>query len=179
MTMKRELATESLADRAARVSRRDRDAVGAGGAASRTTLLSRLTIDTRAPATGSPLSRRVTKTSVFCGLSLTLMPRFVTWTRSTRVSGLSRVASARSAIGAPSSTAAQTRPVPPAPSALRRCRARATGCDPAVTSSWRGRPVAWRRQREVAGLAAAASSASARRASTGAAHCVHVRKLRA
>ena len=43
-------------------------------------LLSRSTIETFAPRTGAPLSRRVTKTSVFCGLSLTVIPRFVTWT---------------------------------------------------------------------------------------------------
>ena len=47
-------------------------------------LLSRLTIDTFAPATGAALSRRVTNTSVFCGLSLTVTPRFVTWTRDAR-----------------------------------------------------------------------------------------------
>ncbi len=47
-------------------------------------LLSRLTIDTFAPATGAALSRRVTNTSVFCGLSLTVTPRFVTWTSDAR-----------------------------------------------------------------------------------------------
>ena len=49
------------------------------------TLLSSRTIETLAPATGAPVSRRVTKISVFCGLSLTLMPRLVTWTSEARV----------------------------------------------------------------------------------------------
>ena len=42
-------------------------------------LLSRM--ETFAPATGFASSRRVTMISVFWGLSLTLMPRFVDWTR--------------------------------------------------------------------------------------------------
>ena len=44
-----------------------------------------LMIETFAPATGAPLARRVTKTSVFCGLSFTVMPRLVTWIRLARV----------------------------------------------------------------------------------------------
>ncbi len=43
------------------------------------TWLSRRTIETLAPATGSPVSSRVTKTSVLRGLSLTVIPRLVTW----------------------------------------------------------------------------------------------------
>ena len=46
---------------------------------------SRVTIDTVAPSTGSALSRRVTNTSVFCGLSFTVRPRLVTWTTVARV----------------------------------------------------------------------------------------------
>ena len=58
-----------------------------------------MTIETRAPGTGAALSSRVTKTSVFCGLSLTQIPRLVTWTRLARMIGLSsRVLDAR-AIG--------------------------------------------------------------------------------
>src|SRR5215207_9673480 len=55
-----------------------------------TVLLSGRTIDTAAFATGAPLSRRVTNTRVFCGLSFTLMPRFVTWTIDARVCDSSR-----------------------------------------------------------------------------------------
>ena len=44
-----------------------------------------VTIDTLAPSTGSALSRRVTNTSVFCGLSFTVRPRLVTWTTVARV----------------------------------------------------------------------------------------------
>ena len=72
------------------------------------------TIDTRAPGTLAALSRRVTQISVFCGLSLTLIARLVTWTRLARVIGwVSRVREPRDrSIGVPSSTAAHARPVP-------------------------------------------------------------------
>ena len=53
------------------------------------TWFSSVTIDTLAPSTGSALSRRVTNTSVFCGLSLTVRPRLVTWTTVARVRGSS------------------------------------------------------------------------------------------
>ena len=74
------------------------------------TWLSRRTIETFAPVTGSPVSSRVTKTSVLRGLSLTVIPRFVTWITDARTrlspNGFEL------AIGAPSSTAVQTSPLP-------------------------------------------------------------------
>ena len=56
------------------------DAVGAGGAAPERRVVGDRRSRRARPATGAPLSRRVTNTSVFCGLSFTVMPRFVTWT---------------------------------------------------------------------------------------------------
>ena len=79
--------------------------------------LSSRTIETRAPATGLPSSRRVTKISVLCGLSLTVMPRFVTWIIEARTRSLRN--GARS-IGSPSRTAAQTIPVGRPPRAVLR-----------------------------------------------------------
>ena len=52
-------------------------------------------IETFAPSTGDPLSRRVTKISVFCGLSFTVMPRLVTWTIDARVCGFASMPAAR------------------------------------------------------------------------------------
>ena len=43
-------------------------------------LLSMVRMETFAPAMGAAVSRRDTRTSVFCGESLTEMPRFVTCT---------------------------------------------------------------------------------------------------
>src|SRR5512143_3792712 len=71
------------------------------------TLLSSRTIDTAAPATGAPLSSLVTNTSVFCGLSLTLIPRLVTCTTDARARDL--MYGLELAIGSPSRTAAHTR----------------------------------------------------------------------
>ena len=87
------------------------------------TLLSRRTIDTSALATGTPLSRRVTKTSVFCGLSLTVMPRLVTCTRVAIV--LSPPYGRAWLSGCPGFTAAHTKPVPDGCSA----RDRSSPCD--------------------------------------------------
>ena len=57
-------------------------------------------METLAPGTGAPVSSRVTKTSVFRGLSLTVIPRFVTWMTDART----RLAAYgfESAIGSPS-----------------------------------------------------------------------------
>ncbi len=92
VTMKRELATSLALVSRAGVSRRPmRDAVARSGRArSRTCCCPSAMIDTFAPATGAPVSSRVTKTSVFCGLSLTVMPRLVTWTTDARTRLASR-----------------------------------------------------------------------------------------
>ena len=76
-------------------------------------LLSTRTSDTLAPATGAPVSRRVTKIRVFCGLSLTEMPRLVTWMTEARVRA-SPASPDRCARGmaSPSFTAAHTSPLP-------------------------------------------------------------------
>jgi len=82
------------------------------------------TIETRAPATGAAVSSRVTNSSVPCGLSLTLIARLVTCTTVARSIGdSSRRRDARDcAIGSPSSTAAQTIPVPDGLSVAERSR---------------------------------------------------------
>ena len=96
---------------------------------------STVTIETFAPASGAASSRRVTNISVFCGLSLTLMPMFVTCTRLDRTIGLlSRVRDTGArGIGSPSRTAVHTRPVPfdfSAAARSRPCERTASGVPP-------------------------------------------------
>ena len=78
-------------------------------------------METRAPSTGAASASRVTKTSVFWGLSLTLRPRPVTWTTELRAF-TSVLARRERGIGVPSSSAAHTSPVPLAETSGARSR---------------------------------------------------------
>ena len=82
------------------------------------TALSGVRMETRAPSTGVASSSRVTITSVRRGLSLTVSPRFVTWTTDERALG--SLGCGVRASGRPSFSAAHTSPVPESDSTGRR-----------------------------------------------------------
>ena len=173
----RELRLVPALRAAQRQRRRDRDAVGVGRAASRRPVFVERDDRDLAPSTGSPLSRRVTKTSVFCGLSLTVRPRLVTWTTVARVARLVAVGPRsrdRSCLPRPPPTPGRCPPV--------RARARSRPCD------WMRSACGVRRRfcgaasgvrRGSRSPAAPGASASARAARSAATHCVTSVKLRA
>ena len=141
-------------------------------------VLSLRTIETAAPATGAPVSSRVTNTSVFCGLSFTVRPRFVTCTIDARVGApvADRARWCGRGCGRPSRppTPGRCRPA----TARRRAAARATARDRASRGSWRAVAGASGAARE-ARSSAAGSSPSAARARCAKAHCRMSRTLRA
>ena len=138
--------------------------------------LSVRTIDTAAPATGAPVSRRVTNTSVFCGLSFTVMPRFVTCTIDARVAASPPVVRRVRASMSPSRTAAHTRPVPAVRAGVtsRPCDCTRSG----VTVSRRAMPSPGGARLKLLARCCCSVAMSCAGSSVNA-HCVMVRRLRA
>ena len=120
------------------------------------------------------MSSRVTKTSVFRGLSLTVIPRFVTWTTDART----RLAAYgfELAIGSPSWTAVQTRPFPWSSAAFDVEAVRLDAVGRAAQLPFGAR--ATRRSLRKSGCSFSSVGIRSPGAS-GAAHCVTFRKLRA